>query len=114
MGKRLRCLIESMIRLSNYSRIDKNTLLCISDAFNRLVQSKAYKNLPDNFAYTELIKELCIKLNSLVQSNTCEEQIRFTLSPKLKSNLISTRYKMLNIFSPMKFSELDFTEEKSF
>ncbi|MHB8261010.1 MAG: hypothetical protein ACYDCN_05300 [Bacteroidia bacterium] len=113
MGKRLRCLIESIIRLSNYNRIDKNTLLCITDAFTRLVQSKAYKNLPDNFPYTELIKELCIKLNSLVQSNTCEEQIRFTLSPKLKSTLIITRYKMLDIFSPIKFSELDFTEEKS-
>jgi len=110
---RLRSLTESMIKLSNYNRIDKHTLLCITDAFNRLIKSNAFKNLPDNYPFSELIKELCVKLNRLVQSNSYSEQIRFTLSPELKSRLISTRYEMQNYFPAMKFSELDFTEEKS-
>ena len=113
ISERLLCLTESMIKLSNYNKIDKHTLFCITDAFNRLVKSKAYMNLPDNYPFIELIKELCIKLNRLVQSNEYSEQLKFSLSSELKSRLISARYEMLDYFQKSKFSELDFTEEKT-
>lgn len=108
---RIRCLVESMIKLSNYNRIDAHTLFCITDAFNRLVKSNAFKNLPDNYPYTELIKELCIKLNRIVQQNKYSELLKFNLSAELKSKLISIRYEMLNYFPATKFSEMDFAEE---
>lgn len=110
---RLRCLLESMIKLSNYSKIDSHTLLSITDAFNRLTQSDAFRNLPDNYPYTELIKGLCIKLNRLVQKGTYSEQLKFSLSDQLKSQLISTRSEMLPYFPAIKFSELDFSERNS-
>ncbi len=114
ISERLLCLLESMIKLSNYNKIDKHTLLCLTDAFNRLIRSKAYKNLPDNYPFIALIKELREKLNRLVQSNEYSEQLKFTLSSELKSRLISARYEMLDYFQKLKFSELDFTEEKTF
>jgi flagellar biosynthesis GTPase FlhF len=114
ISERLLCLTESLIKLSNYNRIDKHTLFCITDAFNRLIKSNAFKNLPDNYPNTELIKELCIKLNRLLQENEYSDQIKFCLSLDLKSRLISTRYEMLKYFPQSKFSELDFTEEKDF
>ena len=110
---RLRCLLESMIRLSNYSKIDSHTLLSITDAFNRLIQSHAFRNLPDNYPYTELIKDLCIKLNRLVQKGAYSEQLKLSLSGQLKSRLISIRSEMLPYFPAMKFSELDFSERNS-
>lgn len=106
---RLRCLLESIIKLSNYSKIDSRTLLSLTDAFNRLVQSSTFKDLPNNYPYTELIKELCIKLNRLIQKGIYTEQLKFSLSQELKSRLIGVRLEMLPYFPPVKFSELDFS-----
>jgi hypothetical protein len=107
---RLRSIIESMIKLSNYSRIDKNTILCLTDAINRLVKSNAYKSLPENYPHRELIKELYIKLNSLTR-NTFTERPKFVLSVELKSRLIAIRHEMIQYAPAMKFSEMDFTEK---
>ncbi len=106
---RLRSIIESMIKLSNYSRIDKHTLLCLTDAINRLVKSNAYKSLPENYPHRELIKELYVKLNSLTR-NTFTDRPKFVLSVELKSRLIAIRHQMIQYTPAMKFSEMDFTE----
>ena len=108
---RLRCLIESLIRLSNYSRIDTHTILCVSDAFNRLQKSNAYKNLPDNYPYKELIAELGIKVNEIAEQNRNEAQLVFCLPLMRKAQLLTIRYRMLTNVPAIKFSELDFIEE---
>ncbi|MBK6522801.1 MAG: hypothetical protein IPG08_10935 [Sphingobacteriaceae bacterium] len=46
VNTRFRCLAESLIKLSNYSRIDYHTLVCITDAFKRLVASVTFNKLP--------------------------------------------------------------------
>ncbi len=113
ISTRFRCLLESIIKLSNYSKIDSHTLLSITDAFSRLTQSNAFRSLPDNYPYTELIKEIYIKLNRLVQKGSYSEQVKFSLSMQLKSRLISIRSELLPYFPAMKFSELDFAEKNS-
>jgi hypothetical protein len=110
---RLRCLIESMIKLSNYSFIDKHTLFCITDAFNKLGKSTAYQTLPEKYPYKELIKELCIKLNNLARNNANAETVKFVLPMKRKASLIAIRYEMLKFVPAVKFSEMDFTETNS-
>ena len=107
---RLRSIIESMIKLSNYSRIDKHTLLCLTDAINRLVKSNAYKSLPENYPHRKLIKELYLKLNGLAR-NTFTDRPKFVLSVELKSKLIAIRHQMIQYTPAMKFSEMDFTEK---
>ncbi|MGZ4079680.1 MAG: hypothetical protein ACXVPW_18820, partial [Bacteroidia bacterium] len=113
VSERLVCLLESLIRLSNYSTIDKHTLLCITDAFNKLIKSNAFKNLPDDYNYTKLIQELSFKLNSLLAQNKYSGRIKFNLSFELKTTLIINRVELFNSFPEPKFSELDFTEEKN-
>jgi len=108
---RLSCLIESLIRLSNYSRIDTHTMLCVNDAFNKLLKSNAYKNLPDNYPYKELIAELALKINEIAIENRNETQLIFRLSVMRKAQLLTIRYQMLTNYPAVKFSELDFTEE---
>lgn len=46
VNTRFRCLAEGLIKLSNYSRIDQHTLLCITDAFKRLLTSTTFNRLP--------------------------------------------------------------------
>ena len=108
---RLRCLIESLIRLSNYSRIDTHTMLCVSDAFTRLLKSNAYKNLPSDYPYKELIAELGIKVNEIAEQNRNAAQLIFCLPLMRKAQLLTIRHQMLANVPAMKFSELDFTEE---
>jgi hypothetical protein len=110
---RLRCLIESIIKLSNYSFVDRHTLFCITDAFNCLVKSTAHQTLPEKYPYKELIKELCIKLNNLARNNANAETVKFVLPMKRKASLIASRYEMLKYVPAVKFSELDFTETNS-
>lgn len=110
---RLRCLLESLIKLSNYDRIDKHTLLCIQDAFNRLFKSKNYQSLPDNYPYKKLMQELGSKLNDLSIANAHNETLVFRLTPKRKANLIYIRHEMLKHVPAMKFSEINFDEEPS-
>ncbi len=107
---RLRCLVESMIKLSNYGNIDKHTLLCMNDAFHRLVKSNAFRTLPENYPYIELIKELFIKLHQLLKNNEFSENLKFSLAEKLKTKLIAIRYEMMKFIPAMKFSEMDFIE----
>jgi hypothetical protein len=107
---RLRCLIESMLKLSNYSRIDTKTLFCIADAFSRLMKSDAYKTLPGNYPYKELIEGLCMKLNVLAGQNADSETIKFVLPLERKTMLIALRHEMVKHTPSMKFSEMDFPE----
>jgi hypothetical protein len=107
---RLRCLIESMLRLSNYSQIDIKTLFCIADAFNRLMKSDSYITLPSNYPYKELIEELSVKLCELARSNADLETVKFVLPLKRKTMLIALRHEMVKHTPSMKFSEMDFPE----
>jgi hypothetical protein len=110
VNPRLLCLLESLLKLSNYAHIDSHTLFCIVDAFNRLVRSKTYKEMAEDYPYKGLIKELCIKLNQFATTNN-SEKVKLQLSLEQKAKLLSIRNEMLKIAgSTMKFSELNFEE----
>jgi hypothetical protein len=110
---RFRCLVESLLRLSNYSSIDRHTLFCVTDAFIRLAQSRVFQKLPASYPYTELIKELCFKLNKIANENRNSEKIVFRLPLERKAFLMSIRYLLIKHVPAIKFSEIDFTDEKS-
>ena len=107
---RLCCLIESIIKLSNYSRIDTHTLFCIADAFNRLLHSHAFKNSPANYPYKLLIPDLCNKITQMAEQNRNETELTFHLPLERKAQLLAIRYQMQNYVPAIKFSEIDFTE----
>lgn len=112
VNTRFRCLAEGLIKLSNYSRIDLHTLLCITDAFKRLVSSATFNKLPNDYPFKELIIELLLGLNKVLAEKGHLKMLAFKLTKERKAQLICIRHHLMHHTSEMKFSEIDFVEEK--
>ncbi len=108
---RLRCLIESLIKASNYNTIDRRTLFFLADAFTRLNNSKSFKKLPPNYPYIEMIQEYAHKLKVVAQANKNTERIKIKLDADKKAFLISVAFILARHVPKVKFSELDFIED---
>ena len=109
---RFRCLAEGLIKLSNYSRIDQRTLLCITDAFKRLVTSTTFNRLPNDYPFKELIIELFLGLNKTLEEKSHLKMLAFKLTKERKAQLICIRHQLMCHTPEVKFSEIDFIEEK--
>jgi hypothetical protein len=112
VNTRFRCLAESLIKLSNYSRIDRHTLLCITDAFKRLVTSATFNKLPNDYPFKEFIIELFLGLNKMLADKGNLNMLAFKLTKERKAQLICIRHQLLCHTTEIKFSEIDFIEEK--
>lgn len=113
VNTRFRCLAEGLIKLSNYSRIDQHTLLCITDAFKRLVTSTTFNKLPNDYPFKELIIELFLGLNKTLEEKRHLKMLAFKLTKERKAQLICIRHQLMLHTSEIKFSEIDFIEEKT-
>jgi hypothetical protein len=113
VNTRFRCLAESLIRLSNYSRIDRHTLLCVTDAFKRLVTSTTFNKLPNDYPFKELIIELFLGLNKMLADKGHLNMLAFKLTKERKAKLICIRHQLMYHTPEIKFSEIDFIEEKT-
>ncbi|MBA2611174.1 MAG: hypothetical protein H0U95_04330 [Bacteroidetes bacterium] len=109
---RFRCLAESLIKLSNYSRIDCHTLLCITDAFKRLVTSATFNKLPSDYPFKEFIIELFIGLNKVLSDKVHLNLLAFKITKERKAQLIFIRHQLMLHTPEIKFTEIDFIEEK--
>ncbi len=110
---RFRCLAESLIKLSNYSRIDRHTLLCIADAFKRLVASETFNKLPNDYPFKEFIIELFLGLNKMLTDKGCLSMFAFKLTKERKAQLICIRHQLMLHTPEIKFTEIDFAEERT-
>jgi hypothetical protein len=113
VNTRFRCLAESLIKLSNYSRIDYHTLVCITDAFKRLVASVTFNKLPNDYPFKELIIELFLGLNKMLAEKSHLKMLAFKLTKERKAQLICIRHQLMDYTPEIKFSEIDFIEEKT-
>ncbi|MDP3557730.1 MAG: hypothetical protein Q8T03_10175 [Bacteroidota bacterium] len=113
VNSRFRCLAESLIKLSNYSRIDRHTLLCVTDAFERLVTSTTFNRLPNDYPFKELIIELFLGLNKMLAEKSHLKMLAFKLTKERKAQLICIRHQLMDYIPEIKFSEIDFIEEKT-
>lgn len=111
VNTRFRCLAESLIRLSNYNRIDRHTLLCVTDAFKRLVTSKTFNQLPNDYPFKEFIIELFLGLNKMLADKGHLNMLAFKLTKERKAQLICIRHQLMYHTPEIKFSEIDFVEE---
>ena len=112
VNTRFRCLAEGLIKLSNYSRIDQHTLLCVTDAFKRLVTSTTFNRLPNDYPFKELIIELFLGLNKTLGEKMNLKMLAFKLTKERKAQLICIRHQLMLHTPEIKFSEIDFVEEK--
>ncbi len=107
---RLRCLLESLIKLSNYSVVDYDNILKVKETFTALISSSQFKRMPSNYPFTMLIEELEQKLALIAKLHKHCESIRFRLTVNRKVELIAIRFMLADFVPPIKFSEMDFTE----
>lgn len=112
VNTRFRCLAEGLIKLSNYTRIDQHTLLCVTDAFKRLVTSTTFNRLPNDYPSKELIIELFLGLNKMLEEKGHLKMLAFKLTKERKAHLICIRHQLMLHTPEIKFSEIDFIEEK--
>ncbi|CAN5600086.1 hypothetical protein BH11BAC2_BH11BAC2_20340 [soil metagenome] len=103
---RFRCLLENIIRLSNYKSIDRNTLLEISRAFNDLAAS-FYFRVVQNYPFASLLIELRDKFDAIAKQSQ-DYEVSFRLSAKRKAELIAVRFLIGNSVSKINFSQLKF------
>ena len=113
VNERFRCLSESLIKLSNYSRIDHHTLFCITDAFKRLVKSTTFNKLPNDYPFKEFIIELFLGLNEMLADKGHLNMLAFKLTKERKAQLICIRHQLMYHTPEIKFTEIDFVEEKT-
>lgn len=107
---RLRCLIENLLRLSNFPEVSYDTILTIKEAFTAMINSHNFKMLTANYPFTTLIKDLHEKLTLIVKEHNHYESIRFRLTVSRKVELIATRFMLADFVPHAKFSELNFHE----
>jgi hypothetical protein len=114
VSRRLKCLVESMIKLTDAPFIDRNTLFQIAEGFYLLKKSKHFSCLPSSYPHKEIIEELQEKMTLLAKANKNHEKIKFKMSPKRKAILIAVRYQIGDFVPRIHFSHLDFQESESF
>ncbi len=107
---RLRCLLESLIKLSNFSAVGYDNIVAVKDAFTALLDSNPFKRLPSDYPFTILIKEMEQKLALIAKQHKHCESIRFRLTANRKVELIGIRFMLADFVPAIKFSELDFVE----
>lgn len=108
---RLLCLIESVIKLNSFAHIDNETLRSINDAFNLLVNSRAFLSLPSYHPFLNTAIGLADLVSNLEKTNRNTPKPRVRLSFKKKAELVAIRLMMTNAgVQRKKFSELDFND----
>ena len=105
---RLRCLMESLIKLTNFPAIDNASMVAMRDAFTTLINSSQFRQLPTNYPYIALIKDLEQKLAFIAKQYKHAESLQLRLTQKRKVELIANRYILADFVQAIKFSEMDF------
>lgn len=105
---RLRCLVESLIKLSNFSVVEYDNIIALKEAFTSLINSNYFTLLPANYPFRALIKEIEQKLAVLAKQHEHCKSIRFRLSVSRKVELIAVRFMLADFVPVVKFSEICF------
>ena len=107
---RLRCVAENIIKLSNFPTVHYAQIAALKEALSALISSNQFKNLPANYPFSLLIKEMEQKLSLIAKEHKPAESIRFRLSVNRKVELIAVRFVLADFVPLVKFSEVNFSE----
>ena len=112
VNEHLRCVIENIVRLSEYNTIDQETLKKLSSALNKIVDSYSFNNLSSDYPFLNITRELAERMNLLVKKST-GEKIPLRINLKTKAKLVSLCYQMGDNVPLLKFNDMTFAEEHS-
>jgi hypothetical protein len=108
MNMRVKCILHNLIKLSYKQKVFSETLLALSEALNRLVNSIPFRLVPENYPYKYFLKILADKMAGVFEESKNYGEIKFPLSLKKKAEFITILYNLSNLTPLRKFSELEF------
>ena len=110
VNERLRCVMENVVRLSEYNTIDRETITRLSDALNRIVESHSFNNLTSDYPFLKITRELAERMNVL-RKEISGDKIPLRINLKTKAKLVSLCYQMKDNVPLLKFNDMTFAEE---
>ena len=109
VNTRYLCLIESLLTLSEKKSVDLDDLKDICNAFQLLLHSETFENMPVTYPYInemnkyfETIKQFCI--------NSEEELVVLKFTRRTKAELLATRFELAQLVAKVGFDQLNFSE----
>ncbi len=107
-----RCLLESVLTISNIKTVEWTDLAELTNAFTFLITTPYFKELPDNYPFIKEIVRLKDKLKAFCLESQDEEHVQLKLKIETKQDLLLQRYE-LSMFSKITFNQLqlDFQQE---
>ncbi|MBA3706041.1 MAG: hypothetical protein H0W84_09125, partial [Bacteroidetes bacterium] len=109
VNTRLRCVMQNIIRLSEYKTIDRETLSQLNDALNKIINSYSFNNVPSDYPYLQITREVAERMNDLAVENR-SDNIPLRINFKAKAKLVSMCYQMNDYVQILKFNEMNFDE----
>lgn len=107
---RYRCLVESLLTLSEMEAINLDDLKEICNAFTGMIQSGDYENLPEYYPYAKDISTLWQTLKKLCLEADEDKPLNFKLKRSTRLNLIVTRWELAHFVRKESFNQLNFEE----
>lgn len=107
---RYRCLVESLLTLSEMESVNLDDLKEICNAFTGMIQSSGYEHLPEYYPYEKDIKTLWQTLKKLCSEADEEQPLNFKLKRSTRLNLIVTRWELAHFVRKESFNQLNFEE----
>ena len=101
-----RCLLDSVLTVSDIKVIEWADLAEITNAFTFLISTTYFKELPADYPFTKEIISLREKLNNFCLESQEEEYVQFRLKFDTKKELLLQRYELASVFSKINYNQL--------
>jgi hypothetical protein len=108
VNERLRCVIENIVRLSEYAAIDREAISSLADALDKITASYSYAGLPENYPFMGIVVGLKQRLSTLLRARGNTIPLRITF--KMKAKLVGASRLLKDCVRLVKFSDLNFSE----
>lgn len=105
---RLRCLLVNLVRMSNFSSVDRESFTELTNGFISLYNSQAFQKLPADYPYANLFAELTDWLRDYAGKQRETNIVKVILTIKRKALLTAICYELTQNTEKVKFSELTF------
>jgi len=108
-----RCLLDTVITVSDIKIIEWGDLAEITNAFTFLITTNYFKELPSDYPFTKEVVSLREKLNNFCLAAQEEEYVQFRLKFDTKKELLLQRFELGSVFSKINYNQLqlDFKSE---
>lgn len=107
---RYRCLIESLLTLSEMQSINLDDLKEICNAFTDIINSSDFESLPEYYPYTKDIIGLWQNIKNFCLEADETQSLKFKIKRSTRLNMMATRWELSHFVKKESFNQLNFEE----